>query len=499
MRNDSRMNSPPPFTLRIRTEHDQDIGWKVQPDEITFHQVLEVISRIQPETTVTAFQYVDEDGERITVRSDDELKAMFQMYFSDLSEDDIDRGLFPPLVIYPKVPKTPQDRNIHHLKIKTTHQPAKPQQSLPHTIRQSQADQNSNSQQFGSRPHVVPMQQQPYAGQQPNPHASPELHYRARSHNPQVPIHHSGAQTKSQAENIRQILTCGSIVASDLQQIELLGKGNGGLVYKAFHIPTQRLMAVKIIELDINFEAQRKILSELDILYRCESPNIIGFYGAFFLENRISICTEFMDGGSLDKYGQVPEDVLGRIALSIVKGLLYMWSLKILHRDVKPSNILVNTQGEVKLCDFGVSTQLVESIAMTYIGTNAYMAPERLKGEDYGAPSEVWSLGVTVFELATGEFPFKNIARPDNLQIMELCKAILEENPPELSDEHFSPELVDFVARCLRKDPTQRISHSELLMHPFLQKYTDDGTNIIAAWVSEKLSQHFRKSHGETS
>ncbi|XP_059367667.1 dual specificity mitogen-activated protein kinase kinase 5-like isoform X2 [Carassius carassius] len=99
-------------------------------------------------------------------------------------------------------------------------------------------------------------------------------------------------------------------------------------------------------------------MSELEILYKCDSPYIIKFYSAFFVENRISICTEFMDGGSLDVYWRIPEHVLGRIAVAVVKGLTYLWSLKILHRDVKPSNMLVNTQGQIKLFDFGVSTQL---------------------------------------------------------------------------------------------------------------------------------------------
>ncbi|XP_059367661.1 dual specificity mitogen-activated protein kinase kinase 5-like isoform X1 [Carassius carassius] len=115
-------------------------------------------------------------------------------------------------------------------------------------------------------------------------------------------------------------------------------------------------------------------MSELEILYKCDSPYIIKFYSAFFVENRISICTEFMDGGSLDVYWRIPEHVLGRIAVAVVKGLTYLWSLKILHRDVKPSNMLVNTQGQIKLFDFGVSTQLVNSIAKTYVGTNVYMA-----------------------------------------------------------------------------------------------------------------------------
>lgn len=96
-------------------------------------------------------------------------------------------------------------------------------------------------------------------------------------------------------------------------------------------------------------------------------------------------------GGSLENYGAVPEDILGRIIVSVVKGLSYLWSMKIMHRgrysgdsefitfyplcaDIKPSNILLNGHGQVKLCDFGVSVQLLTSLTRTFIGTNAYMA-----------------------------------------------------------------------------------------------------------------------------
>ena len=81
-----------------------------------------------------------------------------------------------------------------------------------------------------------------------------------------------------------------------------------------------------------------------------------------------------------------------------------------MHRDVKPSNILVNTEGYIKLCDFGVSTQLVDSIARTYVGTNAYMAPERVIGRDYTIYSDVWSFGLSLCELATGQFPYPQLA-----------------------------------------------------------------------------------------
>jgi len=81
-----------------------------------------------------------------------------------------------------------------------------------------------------------------------------------------------------------------------------------------------------------------------------------------------------------------------------------------MHRDVKPSNVLVNTAGLIKLCDFGVSTQLVDSIARTYVGTNAYMAPERIIGCDYTIYSDVWSFGIALCELATGQFPYPQLA-----------------------------------------------------------------------------------------
>ena len=81
-----------------------------------------------------------------------------------------------------------------------------------------------------------------------------------------------------------------------------------------------------------------------------------------------------------------------------------------MHRDVKPCNILVSTSGHVKLCDFGVSTLLVDSIAKTYVGTNAYMAPERVVGRDYTVYSDVWSFGLSLLELAIGEFPYQQLA-----------------------------------------------------------------------------------------
>lgn len=229
----------------------------------------------------------------------------------------------------------------------------------------------------------------------------------------------------------------------DVTQLDELGKGNYGTVFKVEHKPcirfgegpskvsrplpsggdvagfTGKVMAMKQIRLELDEARLRTILKELVILHECVSPYIIDFYGAFFQESTVYMCIEYMDGGSVDKLyaGGVPEDVLRRIAHATIRGLTALKvGHNIIHRDVKPTNILVNRRGQVKICDFGVSGNLVASIAKTNIGCQSYMAPERISGgslvaegnEDgsYGVQSDIWSLGLTIIECALGKYPY---------------------------------------------------------------------------------------------
>ena len=207
------------------------------------------------------------------------------------------------------------------------------------------------------------------------------------------------------------------------------------------------VMAMKEIRLELDEAKFAAIIMELDILHRCVSPFIVDFYGAFFQEGAVYICMEYMDGGSIDKlYGDgVPEGVLRKITMSTVMGLK---SLKedhnIIHRDVKPTNILVNTRGQVKICDFGVSGNLVASIAKTNIGCQSYMAPERISGGGvaqaganpgggtYSVQSDIWSLGLTIIECALGQYPY----------------------PPETYDNIFSQLSVSLMFQALRTATT---------------------------------------------
>ncbi|KAJ5365652.1 hypothetical protein N7517_008538 [Penicillium concentricum] len=299
------------------------------------------------------------------------------------------------------------------------------------------------------------------------------------------------------------------ISLDEVDRLEELGKGNYGTVYKVRHTrPHLRkpglglggivsrppghdepspesgnqlsgvVMAMKEIRLELDEAKFAQIIMELDILHRCISPFIIDFYGAFFQEGAVYMCVEFMDGGSIDKLyeGGVPENVLRKVALSTIMGLK---SLKedhnIIHRDVKPTNILVNSKGQVKICDFGVSGNLVSSIAKTNIGCQSYMAPERIAGggmQQSGAPSagtysvqsDVWSLGLSIIECAMGRYPYP----PETFNnIFSQLHAIVHGDPPTLP-EGFSEEAHAFVRACLDKNPKNRPTYDMLIRHPWL-------------------------------
>uniref|UniRef100_A0AAQ4NVQ9 mitogen-activated protein kinase kinase n=1 Tax=Gasterosteus aculeatus aculeatus TaxID=481459 RepID=A0AAQ4NVQ9_GASAC len=164
------------------------------------------------------------------------------------------------------------------------------------------------------------------------------------------------------------------VKADDLEQICELGRGAYGVVDKMRHVPSGLIMAVKRIRATVNTQEQKRLLMDLDISMRTvDCFYTVTFYGALFREGDVWICMELMDT-SLDKFYKqviekgrsIPEDILGKIAVSIVKALEHLHSnLQVIHRDVKPSNVLINTQGQVKMCDFGISGYLVDSVAKT--------------------------------------------------------------------------------------------------------------------------------------
>ncbi|XP_023676174.1 dual specificity mitogen-activated protein kinase kinase 6 isoform X4 [Paramormyrops kingsleyae] len=277
------------------------------------------------------------------------------------------------------------------------------------------------------------------------------------------------------------------VKADDLEQISELGRGAYGVVDKMRHVPSGQIMAVKRIRATVNTQEQKRLLMDLDISMRTvDCFYTVTFYGALFREGDVWICMELLDT-SLDKFYKqviekrmtIPEDILGKMAVSIVKALEHLHSnLSVIHRDVKPSNVLINAQGQVKMCDFGISGYLVDSVAKTMdAGCKPYMAPERINPETnqkgYNVKSDIWSLGITMIELAILRFPYDSWGTP-----FQQLKQVVEEPSPQLPADRFSPEFVAFTSQCLKKNAVERPTYTELMQHPFFLLHDSKDTDV---------------------
>ena len=198
-------------------------------------------------------------------------------------------------------------------------------------------------------------------------------------------------------------------------------------------------------------------------------------------------------------------DVLGKIAESVLGGLTYLYRAhRIMHRDIKPSNVLVNSKGQIKLCDFGVSSELENSVADTFVGTGTYMAPERIQGSAYTVKSDVWSVGLTLMELAIGKFPFGHNSDSDDEPggpqgILDLLQQIVLEPAPKLPKSDAFPKILeDVIAKCLMKDPERRPTPQELYVS-YLQAKGAAGIDTSTNTRFRKTTPFSRQPNGHQS
>ena len=291
--------------------------------------------------------------------------------------------------------------------------------------------------------------------------------------------------------NVEHILSSGNMLSLDM--LEIIGTGNSGVIRRCRNRLTQQILSVKIISLDFQKdEKKQEIVTELNALNTLHSDYIVQLHGAYLHENSVHICTEFMDRGSLEQYVGilVPEHVLILITLSMIQGLMYMWSRKIMHRDVKPSNVLVNSSGCIKLCDFGVS-RVLETIGQkvaTFIGTHKYMAPERVSSDEYSIPSEIWSLGMTILEMGLGRYPFQkqDHQASSTVRPLDLLQSIVYETPPILPIERgYSPDFASLIHRCLSKSSAERALPMQFFENPLLARYNNNDINQNRASVAD--------------
>jgi len=242
-------------------------------------------------------------------------------------------------------------------------------------------------------------------------------------------------------------------------------------VFKGKHRGSGRLCAVKIVPTDA--EDTDELRKEIDYLKRGAHDFVVGYHGSYQKDGQIWIVMDLCEAGSISDLirstqSTLVEEEIRAVAASMLLGLAHLHGKRMIHRDIKAGNILLTNDGFAKLADFGVSKQLttVQSKCDTTIGTPYWMGPEVIQDGRYNAKADIWSLGITLIEIAEGEPPFCNI------HPMRALFVIPKRPPSTFSEpERWSDEMNDFLAQCLIKDPEQRKSAEDLLAHPFVADF----------------------------
>jgi len=271
-----------------------------------------------------------------------------------------------------------------------------------------------------------------------------------------------------------------SMTVSDYEIGNSIGYGSSAVVYIAKYKPLNKNVAIKMIDLDM-FERNQidELRREIQIMNLCRHPNLLPVFGSFVNGSKLYIVTPYLSAGSclnLMKYAYpdgFEELVIATILKQALQGLDYLHKSKLIHRDVKAGNLLIDEDGLVRLGDFGVSSSLMETgerkgLRKTFVGTPCWMAPEVMEQSGYNYKADIWSFGITALELATGHAPF---AKYPPIKVLMLT---LQNEPPTLDRDQashkFTKTFKEMIDSCLIKDPSKRPTSEKLLQHPFFKQ-----------------------------
>lgn len=254
------------------------------------------------------------------------------------------------------------------------------------------------------------------------------------------------------------------------QDMKEIGVGAAGTVYAALDKRNGQKVAVK--QMALSSDSAKLLVTEISIMKTSHHPNIVDYNDSFIVGSQIWVVMELMDGGCLTEVlEQWPELKMseGQIALvcrGTLSALAYVHSQHRIHRDIKSDNILVNSKGEVKLADFGYAAQLTRgrSERDTVVGTPYWMAPELIRGHQYGVKVDIWSTGIMLMEMCEGEPPYMD-SPPLRALFLITTKGI----PPLKDGAKWSQPLKEFVQQCLIKKVDERPDALAMLQHPFLK------------------------------
>jgi len=277
----------------------------------------------------------------------------------------------------------------------------------------------------------------------------------------------------------------GAILGGRYQIIALLGEGGMGAVYKAHDIELERLVALKVIrpELTTNPDILRRFKQELILARQVTHRNVIRIFDLGQADGFKFITMEYLEGEDLravlKKKGKLPPDEAARILLQICRALEVAHGEGVIHRDLKPQNIMLDANGRAYVMDFGIArSAYLPGMTQTgaLIGTPEYMSPEQGKGEKLGERSDLFSLGVIFYELVTGQSPFYS-----DTPLATLWKRMQEKAKPLCEVDPAIPKpLSDIVAKAMEIEPADRFaSAGEMAQQLELYLGPSAGTSVI--------------------
>ena len=250
--------------------------------------------------------------------------------------------------------------------------------------------------------------------------------------------------------------------------MESLGQGGMGVVYRAMHAKLEQLVAIKVLspEYASNAEMRERFVREAKLQVQLSHPNVVNILNYLEDSQSVYLVMEYVDGESLEdrlkREGPLAPSECCRIATEVLHALAFMHQRGIIHRDIKPSNIMLTEEQHVKVTDFGIAKGSGDKpLTRTgvQIGTVWYMSPEQIKGGEVNAASDVYALGITLYEMVTGQVPFQSDSE------YEIMKSHVEEVPrdPVSINSQLSRGLCDVILKALAKDPAQRYQSAEEL------------------------------------
>ena len=259
----------------------------------------------------------------------------------------------------------------------------------------------------------------------------------------------------------------------DYEIVGLLGVGGMGRVYRVRNVISDRTEAMKVLLPDLVAQPDLagRFISEIRMLASLDHPNIAQLHTAFQVDNQLVMMMEFVEGSTLEriaKQGPIPQSDIINYIQQVLAALSYAHSRGVVHRDIKPANIMVTSRGTVKLMDFGIAKSHTEQDLTrpgTTMGSLYYMSPEQVRGGTVDARSDIYSVGVMMYELLAGRRPF---VADSAYEILNQQCNVVPQPPVEVNHQMPAP-LSDIIVCAMAKDPMNRFQNAQALSNALRQ------------------------------